>query len=173
MKPSNLVNLSSSRCTMWKPPWQKRKRKKGLGVGAEEARLRAAPLAGSREWTLTLASERRMFAVRLWNVVQVLLSIVLAVARRKAAQLLRWCSQRQRLPYGQRVVLPWWMRAMCDRSVIAVRSQLCKISEPQREMSPAETSLPVPTAREAIGRPLQAAQSWTYHCLSSAATVQS
>ena len=54
---------------------------------APEARLRAAPLACSCEWTLTLARERRMFAVRLWNVVQVLLSIVLAVARRKAAQL--------------------------------------------------------------------------------------
>ena len=45
-----------------------------------EARLSAAPLAGSREWTLTLASERRMLAVRLWTVVQVLSSIALAIA---------------------------------------------------------------------------------------------
>ena len=45
-----------------------------------EARLSAVPLAGSREWTLTLASERRMLAVRLWTVVQVLSSIALAIA---------------------------------------------------------------------------------------------
>ena len=75
---------------------------------------------------------------------------------KKSCPALRWRSRRQRLPSGQRVAYPWWMQAMCDRSAIAVRSKLCKISGAQRATSPAETPLPVPTAREAIGRPLQA-----------------
>ena len=60
---------------------------------------------------------------------------------------------------GALVARSSWQCAMRDRSAIAVRSQPCIKFALQQATSPAETPTLVPTAREAIGRPLLAALS--------------